>query len=83
MKHLQETETNPVAYATTSRITMTWMTENLHQQTAPWFYLHCIAKLFISSRYEPLLLFERVMAVSSKYFCGSTVSGEKCEQEAA
>ena len=31
VKSLQETEIHPVAYDTALRITMTWMTENLHQ----------------------------------------------------
>ena len=31
MKHLQDTETGPVAYDTEPRITISWMTENPHQ----------------------------------------------------
>ena len=30
----QSSETSPVAYDTAPRFTMTWMTENLHQQVA-------------------------------------------------
>ena len=34
VKHLQETETSPVAYDTPPRLTMTWMAESLHQHPA-------------------------------------------------
>ena len=33
MKRLQDTETSPVTYDTAPGITMTWMTENHHQQS--------------------------------------------------
>ena len=32
MKYLEDTETFPVAYDTALMITMSWMTEKLHQQ---------------------------------------------------